>query len=125
MEHNHRLAQADRKQELDVHTIRQNERLNRYLNENLTSPSLCLVSVAEHMNISIYAVSRLIKRTTGQSFRVYITRKRLELAFDLLQSPEATVSQIACRVGFENPAYFSSVFKKHYGFTPSSVKRNR
>lgn len=124
MEHNRKeqtITHAERKREADMRI----ERLNKYLDDNLTDPSLCLVSVAEHMNMSIYAVGRLVKRTAGQSFRGYVTQKRLELAFALLQSSDATVGEIGRRVGFEHPAYFSSVFKKYYGVSPVSVKRNR
>lgn len=119
------ITHAEERRDLDLRINQQCERLNRYLDDNLTDPSLCLVSVADHMNLSIYAVSRLVKRTAGRSFRAFITQKRLELAFDLLQSSEASVREIARRVGFENPAYFSSIFKKHYGFSPISVKRDR
>lgn len=128
MEHNREkelLTQEQRKQEAERRVSQQHEQLHRYLDDCLTVSSLCLLSLAEHMNMSIYAAGRLVKRTTGQSFRVYVTQKRLELAYEQLQTSGDTVSKIAHRVGFENPAYFSSVFKKHYGFTPNSVKESR
>lgn len=125
MEHNRaegRLPQGNEKQGMTSWGDGQSERLIRYLDDHLTVSSLCLLSLAEHMNMSIYAAGRLVKRTTGQSFRVYVTQKRLELAYEQLQTSGNTVSKVARGVGFENPAYFSSVFKKHYGFTPNSVK---
>lgn len=108
------------------HTLQQQrERLAQYIDENLTDYSLCLSSAAEHMHMSIYTLSRLFKDLVGQGFKEYITGKRLEMAFGLLQSTDCSVTEIANKVGFENATYFSSVFKKHYGFSPTKVKKNK
>lgn len=106
-------------------TLQQRERLEQYINANLTDYSLCLSSAAEHMHMSIYTLSRLFKDLVGQGFKEYITSKRLEMAFGLLQSTNCSVTEIANKVGFENATYFSSVFKKHYGFSPTKVKKNK
>ena len=119
------ITQKEEKRRMVSCVDPRSERLSRYLDDHLTESSLCLLSLAEHMNMSIYAAGRLVKRTTGQSFRVYVTQKRLELACEQLRTTEYTVSRIARMVVFENPAYFSSVFKKYYGLSPISVKRNR
>ncbi len=115
----HRSAQRD-------HTLQQQrERLAQYIDANLTDYSLCLSSAAEHMHMSIYTLSRLFKELVGQGFKEYVTGKRLEMAFGLLQSTDCSVTEIANKVGFENATYFSSVFKKHYGFSPTKVKKNK
>ncbi len=116
---------SNRSAERDHALQQQRERLERYIESNLTDYSLCLSSAAEHMHMSIYTLSRLFKDLMGQGFKEYITGKRLEMAFSLLQSTDCSVTEIANRVGFENATYFSSVFKKHYGFSPTKVKKNK
>ena len=118
-------ACSNRSAERDQSLQQQRERLERYIEANLTDYALCLSSAAEHMHMSIYTLSRLFKDLVGQGFKEYITGKRLEMAFGLLQSTDCSVTEIANRVGFENATYFSSVFKKHYGFSPTKVKKNK
>lgn len=100
----------------------QQEKLRQYVNNNLTNSELCLTTAAEHMNLSIYAVSRLFKETTHMNFKEYITLERLKMAHDLLLSTDQTISEIAAAVGFEDASYFSEVFKKHYHAVPSKVR---
>lgn len=116
---------SNRSGEKDHTALLQRERLTAYIEENLTDYSLCLSSTAEHMHMSIYTLSRLFKDIMGQGFKEYVTARRLQLAFTLLQSTNRSVTDIAGAVGFENPTYFSSVFKKHYGFSPTKVKKNK
>lgn len=97
-------------------------KLLQYVNDNLTSSELCLTSAADHMNMSIYAVSRLFKEYTQQNFKEYITGRRLEIAYDLLCTTDQSVSEIANTVGFEDASYFSEVFKKRYGAVPTKVR---
>lgn len=100
----------------------QQEKLFRYVNDNLTSRELCLTSAAEHMNLSIYAVSRLFKEATHKNFKEYITLERLKIAHDLLLSTDRSIAEIASAVGFEDASYFSEVFKKHYHTVPTKFR---
>lgn len=116
---------SNRHGEKNHNAQQQRERLARYIEDNLTDYSLCLSSTAEYMHMSIYTLSRLFKDIMGQGFKEYVTCRRLQMAFALLQSTDRSVTEIANAVGFENPTYFSSVFKKHYGFNPTKVKKNK
>ena len=93
-----------------------------YVNDNLMESELCLLSVADHMNMSIYAVSRLFKEGTGIGFKEYITSKRLETAYKLLKTTKDSVADIARTVGIENAKHFSAVFKKYYGISATQVR---
>ena len=98
------------------------EKLRQYVNDNITNSELCLTTAAEHMNLSIYAVSRLFKEATHKNFKEYITTERLALAHDLLLSTEQSIAEIASAVGFEDASYFSEVFKKHYHTVPTKFR---
>lgn len=97
-------------------------KLLQYVNDNLTNSELCLTSAADHMNMSIYAISRLFKEHTQQNFKEYITVRRLEIAYDLLCTTDQSIGEIANTVGFEDASYFSEVFKKRYGAVPTKVR---
>jgi two-component system response regulator YesN len=70
-------------------------------------------------------LGKLFKKETGEKFSNYITRLRIELAINLIEKEnDVKVFEIAEKIGYgENPQYFSQVFKKHTGFTPSEYKR--
>lgn len=94
-----------------------------YVNENLKNCELCLMSVADHMNMSVYAVSRLFKEQTGTGFKEYITSERLELAYRLLRNTDDPVADIGANVGFESASYFSTAFRKKFGMSPIQARK--
>ena len=66
-------------------------------------------------------LNRLFVQETGQKFSHYLNSKRVEKAKQLLNVDSYKVYQVAEQVGFgHNPHYFSQVFKKHTGMTPSA-----
>ncbi len=93
-----------------------------YVNENFCNSALCLNAVADHMNASIYAVSRAFKERTGVGFKEYITGKRLEYACTLLQTTDHTIWEIATQCGFENATYFTTVFRRKFCMPPSRYR---
>ena len=93
-----------------------------YVNANLTKGELCLTSVAEYMNMSVYAVSRLFKEKTGTGFKEYITSQRLELAYRLLRTTSDNVVDVGRNVGFESASYFSTAFRKKFGISPVQAR---
>ncbi|MCC3355888.1 response regulator transcription factor [Bacillus sp. REN16] len=70
-------------------------------------------------------LGKLFKKETGEKFSHYITKQRIELAIQLIdQESDVKVFEIAEKIGYgDNPQYFSQVFKKHTGYTPSEYKR--
>lgn len=101
---------------------RQQEEIVAYVDQNFQRPELSLLTVADQFGISIYMVSRLFKNQTGAGFKEYITARRLEQAARLLLGTRESVSSIAAQVGFESPAYFTSLFRARYGKTPSRYR---
>ncbi|REE87484.1 two-component system response regulator YesN [Paenibacillus taihuensis] len=85
---------------------------------------LSLQSIAERFYIHPNYFSKRFKEKYGESFIDYLTSVRMRAAAELLRDTELKVHQIGERVGFEDPAYFGSVFRKRYGETPKQYREN-
>ena len=87
-----------------------------YMDEHLTLKMLC----AKELYMSPKYVSRIFHKETGTYFKQYLLEMRVEEAKKLMQNGERKIKDIARRVGLDdNPQYFSQIFKKSTGFTPS------
>ena len=95
------------------------------MDENLFDKELCLTMVAEHLDISIYSISRMFKAATGSNFKDYISDKRLERARILLLTTSDSVGSITEAVGFDRVSYFSTLFRKKYGISPSQYRKEQ
>jgi two-component system, response regulator YesN len=82
-----------------------------------------LDEVAAIVQLSPYYFSKLFKENFGQTFIDYLTQKRIELSKSLLTSTEKTFKEICFEVGYHDPNYFSRVFKKITGMTPSEFRK--
>ena len=98
--------------------------LLNYIEENFNNKNLSLAVVADHLNTSVYVATRLFKETTGKNFKEYVMDKRMEYARDLLKSTSFKVTEISGMAGFENPEYFSSLFKAKFGMTPTQFRKS-
>ncbi|MBQ0059931.1 MAG: response regulator [Lachnospiraceae bacterium] len=81
--------------------------------------------VAAELYISPNYLSDLFKKNTGMKFSDYVTEVRLEKAKELLLDVHNKVGDIAELVGFTDPRYFSSVFRKKYGMTPREFRNSQ
>ncbi len=77
------------------------------------------IEVANLCAMSPFVFSRKFKDAFGLSFRDYIVRYRLRAACALLKNPDASVTEVAFAVGFNDVSYFSRMFKRHFGMPPS------
>ncbi|QTL98814.1 response regulator [Iocasia frigidifontis] len=84
--------------------------------------NISLYEVAEEANLSEHYFSRLFKEEMGCTFVEYITKVRLDEAKRRLKNGNENISQIAQEVGYNEPGYFSKVFKKHCGMSPSQFR---
>jgi AraC-like DNA-binding protein len=84
---------------------------------------LLLEEAAKLVGRSPSTVSRIFKKVTGRSFKQYQVNYRLEkAAARLLAKPNCPVAEIAMEVGYDDPLYFSRVFKKQYKCSPSEYR---
>lgn len=92
------------------------------VNEHLGDPELSLNWVARKMlYMNADYLGKLFKRETGEKFSNYVIRARIDKAVELIRNNEdIKIFELAERLGFgDNPQYFSQVFKKYTGSTPS------
>ncbi|MDP4179709.1 MAG: response regulator [Bacillota bacterium] len=93
-----------------------------YLKENYMDSRISLNSVCKHLLMSTSFFSNLFKRYQGETFIECLTRLRVERAMELLNSTSLKSYEVAYKVGYPDPHYFSSVFKKLTGFSPKEYR---
>ncbi|WP_170309821.1 hybrid sensor histidine kinase/response regulator transcription factor [Seonamhaeicola maritimus] len=79
--------------------------------------------LASKLHLSESQVYRKIKAITNRSTAVFIRSVRLNKAKLLLQTSNKTISQVAYEVGFNDPSWFSRVFKDEFGHSPSNLPK--
>jgi two-component system response regulator YesN len=102
-------------------------KLEACVREHLGNPQLSLHWAArEVLFMNPDYLGKLFRQATGEKFSHYVTRLRIEKAIEMIkETDDVKVYEIADRIGFgDNPQYFSQVFKRHTGFTPSEYKRS-
>ena len=97
-------------------------RVMQYMEEHIDDASLNLSSFTAAMNMGRTAFTGKMKALLGLSPMDFVTDMRMKRAAQLLGSREFTVSEVAYKTGFNNPKYFSTCFKKYYGYRPSEFK---
>ncbi|GGC83290.1 hypothetical protein GCM10007216_12370 [Thalassobacillus devorans] len=93
-----------------------------YIEENYMDPALSLGDVAGYINRSPAYFSHLLSKKYRQTFREILLQVRIQKAKELLESTDENIQQIAGAVGFNQPNYFSRVFKKVTGKTPREYR---
>lgn len=95
-----------------------------YISNNISKP-LSLADVADSAFVSPAYLSALFKKQTGQSFVEYVNASKIEKAKEMMEKGKNRVDEIALSLGFDNIYYFSKVFKKITGISPSEyMKKN-
>ena len=93
-----------------------------YVKENMANPSLKIDDIAMEVGMSRSVLYSKIKTETGMTPVDLVRHIRLLRAQKLIKNSNETLSQIAYGVGFSDPKYFSKVFKKEVGMTPSEYR---
>lgn len=94
-----------------------------YMQKNYGDSELGLNQICEYLNISTSRFSSVFKEATGKTFTEVLTNIRMEKAKQLLRQTSLKNYEIAERVGFSDPHYFSIAFKKTTGMTPKEYAR--
>lgn len=95
----------------------------RYIRENYKKNTLSISEVAEYVNMSVGYFSLIFHNETGDTFSDYLQKLRMEKACELLENTSMKLLEISWEVGYENANYFSTVFKKAMGMTPSAYRQ--
>ena len=99
--------------------------LRSILCENYSQSSISITSIAGSIYLSPEYLSRLFKSEFGESPMSYLIKLRLEKAKELLvEKPEYSVVDVAKSVGYDDVYYFSKLFKKYCGVSPSHYRNS-
>lgn len=78
--------------------------------------------LGEELNMSGHYLSDLLKRETGKTSKEHINLKLMNKAKNQLLNSNTSIKLLAYELGFESPQYFSKLFKKKTGFSPSEYR---
>lgn len=96
--------------------------IDRDLQDKAKVHQLAINRIADELGISAGHLSRVFRRTAGQTFERYLMMQRVEASKRMLLEPLATVSDVAEQCGFSDAAYFARVFRKITGCSPSEYR---
>jgi len=91
--------------------------IDRNFNRDLT-----LEEVSREVHVSPYYFSKLFKEQTGDNFINYLTQRRVDTAKQLLADGRLNVKTICNEIGYNDPNYFSRLFKRFEGVTPTEYR---
>ncbi len=110
-----------------IYTNRENQagtltkKAKKYIDENYAQP-ITLEDISREINVSPQYFSKLFKEETGKNFIDYLTGIRMEVAKELLSQGDLSIKEIGYRIGYNDPNYFSRIFKKTVGVTPTEYR---
>lgn len=94
--------------------------VEKFVVQNFDRFDLNLTLISDHFGISMASINDLFKKYKQQTFKEFLLHVRMEQAIlKIRQSPFKSLKQIAEEVGYKDALYFSKVFKKHFGKSPS------
>ena len=96
-----------------------------YVEDNYAQEELSLNLLASHVNFSPNHLSMIFSQQTGQTLIRYLTDYRMNRAKELLRCSSKKSSVISMEVGYKDPHYFSYLFKKTQGMTPTQYRGGR
>ena len=92
------------------------------VHDNYQNPDLSLDTVCSRLGVSNSYFSSIFKKEVGQSFITYLTDYRMEQALQLILETNEKSYEIAEHVGYMDANYFSYVFKRKFGMSPSKYR---
>ena len=94
----------------------------RYIESHYQDPSLSVEMICRELHMSPAYFSTMFRKVTGQTYIAYLTEVRLQKAVELLNETDDKTYVIAQKVGYQEQNYFSYVFKKRFGISPTKYR---
>lgn len=98
--------------------------MNQIITENIDEPNMGVPFLCDKLGMSRASLYNKLKALTGMGANDYINKLRIDNAINLLLNSSLTVNEIADRVGFSTPRYFSAVFKKTWDALLPNIRKN-
>ena len=98
------------------------QKAKEYIMENYQDPDLSVEKICRQLHLSPAYFSTMFKKETGQAYIAYLTQVRLDKAGELLNKTDDKTYVIAAKVGYQEQNYFSYVFKKRFGISPTKFR---
>ena len=95
----------------------------KYINENYYE-KLSLEQLSDYFGYSKYHFARMFKKYTGKTVTEHINILRCEKAAVMLAGSNATIAGISSECGFDGQSYFTEIFRKNYGLTPTEYRKS-
>ncbi|WP_028610236.1 helix-turn-helix transcriptional regulator [Paenibacillus harenae] len=91
--------------------------------ESRFTDKMTIGQAAKQVSLNPYHFCKLFKKLTGRTFVEYVNVCRMNEAERLLRESNESISEIAAKVGCDNPNYFTKLYKQYKGMTPSEARR--
>ncbi|MEN0045895.1 MAG: helix-turn-helix transcriptional regulator [Bacteroidota bacterium] len=99
------------------------DRIQAELAANLADEDYDITALCKALHLSRMHLHRKLKALTGKSTSAFINTYKLNAAQALLKDSDLAVSEIAYRVGYKTPSYFTQMFVKEFGLSPSEFRK--
>ena len=117
--------QSESKHSTDLKEDEFIQKLRAIIEENMEDESFGIMELCRIVGLSRMQVHRKLKALTGNPTTHLIHQVRLQRADQLLRSTDLNISEVAYKVGFPDHSYFTKLFTKQYGHTPTDVVNSK
>jgi two-component system, response regulator YesN len=114
----HQLISAE---VVSIHDLETVEKIRKIIHDRFKE-SISTSYIAKQVCMSESYVSYLFKKETGDTITEYIEKTRLKKAKELLDLTSLSVKEISSEIGYQDQNYFSRMFKKHEGISPTRYR---
>lgn len=95
----------------------------QYIDKNYNK-NISLDDVAKELNMSYHYFSKFFKESAGKNFVDYLTELRISKSKEILTDMNISIKEVCYTIGYSDPNYFSKIFKKVTGMTPTEYRIN-